>query len=108
MKREVLILRRAEIELNQIATWWARHRSVDQARRWLAEFSVAIDTLSTNPEQHALAQEDELFTFPLRQLLFGVSGKPTHRAIFSIEGEKVLVYTVRHLAQDVISSDDIK
>ncbi len=41
MKREVLILRRAEIELNQIATWWARHRSVDQARRWLAEFSVA-------------------------------------------------------------------
>ena len=107
MNYEVIVLRRAELDLNRNALWWAEHRDVDQALRWLDEFMAAIDTLVSNPERHALVREDELFPFPVRQLVFGVGSKPTHRAVFSVEGEKVLVYTIRHLAQDDLTADDI-
>jgi len=105
---EVILLRQAEIDLNRNSVWWAEHRSIHQAFRWLDGFTAAIDTLATNPNRHALAREDKLFPFPLRQLNFGVSSRPTHRAVFSVEGDKVLVYTVRHLAQNSLTPDDIE
>jgi len=105
---EVIILRQAEMELNRNALWWAEHRGGAQALRWLDGFVAAIESLTNNPERFAVVREDGQFPFPLRQLVFGVSSKPTHRAVFSVEGEKVLVYTVRHLAQDDITPDEIK
>lgn len=108
MSYEVIVLRRAQIELHQNALWWAEHRDVGQALRWLDEFTATLATLAHHPKRHAVAREDDLFPFPLRQLTFGVSSKPTHRAVFSVEGDKVLVYTVRHLAQDDLTPADIQ
>ena len=107
MSYEVIVLGRAELDLNRNAIWWAEHRDVDQALRWLDGFTAAIDTLASNPQRHALVREDDLFPFPVRQLVFGIGSKPTHRAVFSVEGEKVLVYTAGHLAQDDLTPDDI-
>ena len=33
--------------------------------------------------------------------------RPTHRAVFTIRGEEVVVLTVRHVAQPDLSPDDI-
>lgn len=98
---------KAKSELNQTAVWWAENRSLEQARSWLEGFEAAIQSLAENPEKHALAREDELFPFSLRQLLYGRGPKPTHRAIFRIRDDEVIIYGIRHLAQRDVSPKDV-
>ena len=87
------------MELIEASLWWAEHRSHKQASEWSRKFQDAIQTLSDNPERHQLARESDSFPFDLRQLLFGVSAKPTHRAIYRIRDQQVVVYGIRHVAQ---------
>lgn len=37
----------------------------------------------------------------LHELHFGLRNKPTHRAVFEIRGDEVIVHSVRHLAQRI-------
>ena len=39
-------------------------------------------------------------------LVYGVGRRPTHRAVFTVRSDLVLVLRVRHLAQKEISPDD--
>ncbi len=96
------------MQLYESASWWAEHRSVIQANRWLAEIETAIAGLSSEAGRHPLAREAESFSFPLHQLNFGVSGSATHRVIFSFDDARVLVYAVRHLSQTDLSRDVIE
>jgi len=59
----------------------------------------AISALAHEAEHHPLARESDAFDFPLRQLNFGVSGRATHRVLYSFDDVKVLVYAVRLLSQ---------
>lgn len=87
--------------------WWADHRSKRQADRWYAGFSKAIAGLSENPERHCQSRESDRFAYEIRNLPFGVGRRPTHHAVFAIRGEEVVVLTIRHLAQQDLSPDDI-
>lgn len=71
-----------------------------QAAGWLSEIEAAIQGLADTASMHPLACESGAFDFPLHQLNFGVSRKPTHRVLFSFDDARVLVYSVRHLSQD--------
>lgn len=93
------------MELIEASLWWAEHRSRGQATEWLCKFETAIQSLEDNPERHKLARESDSFPFELRQLLFGVASKPTHRAIYRIRGKQVIVYGIRHVAQQDMVPD---
>lgn len=110
MSHRVFFTSRAKQQLIQSAYWWAEHRSVDQAYRWLDGFEKAINLLQKNPEQHGLARENEIHAWPnrVRQLLYGLGSKPTHRAVFEIRSDVVYVLAVRHLAQDDLKAEDLK
>jgi hypothetical protein len=54
-----------------------------------------------------LAAEDGQFPLELRELRYGAGRRPTHRAIFSIKDDLVLVLAVRHLAQDRVQPHDL-
>jgi hypothetical protein len=41
-------------------------------------------------------------------LHFGLGSRPTHRAVFTIVNETVVVLTVRHAAQDRLQQSDRK
>jgi hypothetical protein len=43
----------------------------------------------------------------VRELHYGVRSKATHRAVFEIRGDEVIVYSVRHLAQRDLMADDM-
>jgi plasmid stabilization system protein ParE len=105
----VFVTSRAKRQLAQAALWWAEHRSPDQADRWLDGIEQAIAELAKNPEQHALAKENSFYDlpYPVRQLLFGLSTKPTHRAVFEIRGDTVYVVAIRHLAQDDLIAEEL-
>lgn len=96
----------AQKELIAAALWWAEHRSADQALRWLEGFEDAINSLAQDPENHSLARENSQYDSSLYQLHYGVSRKPTHRAVFRISGDTVEVLTIRHLAQRDLKPDD--
>jgi plasmid stabilization system protein ParE len=107
MKYTVVITHPAEIELATNAQWWAEHRSVDQAIRWYEGFLAAIQSLERNPDRCPLARENDRFDVEIRELHYGLGGRPTHRAVFNVEGNRVLVLTVRHGAQRDLTDDDL-
>ena len=107
MKYRVVLSPQAAGELEAAAQWWAEHRNEEQARRWYAGFSDAIFTLRQSPERCTLAAEDEEFPYEIRELHYGLSRRPTHRAVFTIIADSVVILTVRHASQDRISPDDI-
>ncbi|MFV2067987.1 MAG: type II toxin-antitoxin system RelE/ParE family toxin [Pirellulales bacterium] len=109
MTYRVIVLPRAERQLYEIALWWSENRSPEQAFRWLDGFEAAIAGLAESPDTYGIAREQELYDFPftVRQLLYGVEQKPTHRAIFEIHGDTVYVHAIRHLAQDEVTPGSI-
>jgi plasmid stabilization system protein ParE len=107
MTIRVVLTRRAERELEGAADWWATHRSSSQAARWYAGFSDALASLSRNPERCPLAPEDGRFPYEIRELYYGLGSRPTHRAVFTIRRDMVLVLTIRHAAQADLTEDDL-
>ena len=108
MTHRVIILPRAKRQLLDQATWWSENRSAEQAFRWLEGFERALDTLANNPERCRTARESAAFALVIRELHFGLGRRPTHRAVFEVRGDEVIVYTVRHLAQADLMADELR
>jgi plasmid stabilization system protein ParE len=104
----VIITRRAEREMHEAALWWATNRSREQAARWLAGLEKKLNTLSKAPTRFPLAAEHEHFPYELRELHYGVRGRITHRAVFTVAEDLVLVLSIRHAAQDELRPEDLR
>ncbi|MEZ6147605.1 MAG: type II toxin-antitoxin system RelE/ParE family toxin [Planctomycetaceae bacterium] len=108
MKYTVVMTPQASHELEGMADWWAENRFREQAGRWYTGISDEIDRLSENPQRWALSKESDDFPFELRELHFGLGRRPTHRALFTIAEEFVVILTIRHTARDSLTRDDIE
>ena len=106
MSYEVVILPRAKIQLYNSALWWAENRSQRQAADWLIGFETAITSLADTANTQPVARESSAFPFVVRQLIYGLGRSKTHRAVFEIRGDKVLIFAIRHLSQQDLTSDD--
>jgi plasmid stabilization system protein ParE len=102
MTYEVLIAARAEQEAQANHDWWAEHRSAEQAARWYDEFLAVVLSLGQNADHCSLAAENDRFPYEIRQINFGIGRKPTHRIVYTIRPNQVVVLRVRHLAQHEI------
>jgi hypothetical protein len=98
----------ARNELYDDAFWWSENRSADQAFLWLEGFQRAINSLAKNPERHPRSKESNDFPFELRQMLYGLRKKPTHRAVFEIRGQQPIVHGIRHLGRRDLSPDGLR
>jgi plasmid stabilization system protein ParE len=94
-------------KLREIAEWWAENRSPEQAARWLEAIAVAIENIGTNPRGFGLIEESDRFDDEIRQMLFGLGRKATHRVLFTIDEDEVYVIDVRHVAQRPITRGDL-
>ncbi len=106
MKYVVTVLPTAKRQLYAAASWWAEHRSSEQASRWLDGLEQSLASLEDHPERCGLARENDAFSFTVRQLLYGLGRKKTHRAVFEVRGSEVIVYAIRHVAQQDLTPDD--
>lgn len=107
MSLRVVITDQAERDMQAAFNWWAEHRSKRQADRWYAGLAKAITELAENPRIHCQSREQDQFNLEIRDLLFGLGRRPTHRAVFTIGVDEVVVLTVRHVSQPDLSPDDI-
>jgi plasmid stabilization system protein ParE len=104
----VTILPPARSQLLEQALWWSENRSAEQAYDWLEGFEQALASLSVSPERCSVARESDAFNFVLRELRYGLGRKATHRAVFEVRDDEVIVYSIRHLAQRDLTPDDVK
>lgn len=106
MTFRVSLSSRAERQLYSAALWWAENRSTEQAAQWLDGFQRELRSLSDDPERWSPAPENEVLPFIARQVLYGLHRKKTHRAIFEVRGDEIIVHAIRHLAQNSLSAED--
>ena len=106
MTFRVSLSSRAELQLYTNALWWAENRSTEQAVRWLDGFQRELHSLADDPHQWPLAPESEVLPFVARQMPYGVARRKTHRAIFEVRADEIIVHAIRHLAQETLSAED--
>jgi len=104
---EVSLTEQACRDIEDAHAWWAENRSAEQADRWYRELVGRIVGLEEAPQRYGFAPENPHFPYEVRQLLFGLSSVPTHRVVFTIRPDQVLVLRVRHVAQRPLASDDV-
>ena len=51
-----------------------------------------------------MALERDLLSQGIRQLLFGLGRRATHRIVFAVDDDAVIVLRVRHASQDALSA----
>jgi plasmid stabilization system protein ParE len=107
MSMDVVITEQAEGEMESAYRWWATHRSKRQADRWYTGLASAIADLSDNPKRHAISRKRDRFPYEIRDLLFGLGSRPTRRAVFTIRGNQVVILTIRHVAREDLSPEDV-
>lgn len=107
MIRDVVITKHAQRRIRQITGWYRRQSAV-AAADWYNGVIDAILSLEKDPERCELIPEHDRFQFsvPLRHLLYGSGREKTHRIIFVIRPDKVVVHEIRHMAQSELKPDD--
>ena len=108
MTYRVRLSHQAQIQLFNHADWWSQRRSLEEAAEWLVGIEAAMRGLSSNPERHGYAPEADRYGVEVRQLNYGLRRKKTHRAVFVIRENEVVVIAIRHLAQDDLSIVEIR
>ena len=98
MEYVVVVTDEAQRGIDEAVDWYAE-RSNDIAVRWLEALERAIETLESDPQRLPSAREAEHLGSDSRQINFGVGRKSTHRMVFVIRDDQVVIHAVRHLAQ---------
>jgi plasmid stabilization system protein ParE len=101
MKREVLLVRQAEADLDAILTW-LRNRSSSGARNWLAALEAALHWLEANAASCPHAPEDDWFVEEIRDHLFKTKRGRPYRLLFTVAGKQVRVLHIRGPGQDLV------
>jgi plasmid stabilization system protein ParE len=104
----VILTGPAKGDIRSAYQWWKENRSAEQADRWYRGIIDAARSLRRNPERCPPAAESDLLTQGIRQLLYGLGRKPTHRLVFAIDRETVIIFRIRHTSQDALSPDDLQ
>ncbi|MGD9721093.1 MAG: type II toxin-antitoxin system RelE/ParE family toxin [Pirellulales bacterium] len=97
----------AEVDIQSAYAWWCSNRSTEQADRWYECIRLAILDLADRADQFAIAPESDLVATGLRQRNVGIGRRPTHRVVFTVTSEEVVVIRVRHLAQDALMQSEV-
>ena len=86
---------RAKRDLDKILKWLLAQQAGDAGIHWFQGLRDALASLSNSPRRCGIAPENEVFSFEVRQLLYG--NKPhIYRILFTVEEDIVTVLHIRH------------
>jgi plasmid stabilization system protein ParE len=104
----VILTGPAKRDIQAAYNWWKENRSAEQADRWYKGILATTKSLRNRPQRCSLAAETDLLAQGIRQHHFGLGRRPTHRIIFAIDNNTVVVLRVRHTSQDALSAEDLR
>ena len=103
--KEVWLTSTAEHQLDEIAGWYASERP-EVAAAWFNGLLDKLKSLAENSLRYSIARESEALGVPFRQALYGVGRKNTHRILFTVRDDRVVVHMIRHVSQDDVNTSD--
>lgn len=103
---KVTITKPADDDIQSNYEWWRENRSKAQAEKWYDQIFKKLATLSHMPHRCPRSPESNKTGRSIHQMLFG-TGRPTHRIVFVIKDQMVVVLRVRGLSQDALESNDL-
>ena len=86
---------KADRDLNRILARLQNEFAGEAGLHWFQGMREATASLSSLPERCALALENNELPFEVRQLLYG-RRQHIYRILFTIEGNLVVVFHIRH------------
>ena len=95
----------AQIEIEEVCLW-IRERAPKAAEKWRDELIAKVEELSENPLRHRVAPESQSFSKEIRLLLFR-KRRGQFRIYFTIEGQRVVIPTVRRSARKPLEDEDL-
>jgi plasmid stabilization system protein ParE len=104
----LLVSQPAENDIEAAYQWWRDNRSADQAVRWYAGIRKVIVALRSTADRHPQAPESDLHPSGLRQVLFGLGSRATHRIVYTVDDDLVSVVRVRHASQDALTREELR
>lgn len=104
---KVKITDTATADIDEAFVWWAENRSKEQAKRWYSEVNLAIGSLKRMPERCPAVPETKLSIAGVKELYFGIGKHPTHRIVFVIDSDHVVILRIRHHGQDSLDPNDL-
>lgn len=93
-------------DIRHIARDISQRVSPSSAARWQHRIISKIQTLASLPERYPMADEAVELGLDLRFMIFGRK-RQRYRILYTIDGQTVNVYRVRHAAQDYLKPGDI-
>lgn len=98
----------AKEDVDQNHAWWGDNRSQEEADRWYVGVIAAMHELGKTADRHTFATEKSLHEQGVKQCSFGLSRRPSHRILYGIEGDEVVVYRVRAFKQDAVGPENLR
>ncbi len=97
---------RATNEFNDACDWYEQY-SPQVAEKWLDAVSQMLDRLESDPSRFPRASDAGVLDIPLQECYLGAGRRYTHRFVYAVRPDRVVVvYAIRHLAQDALSAED--
>lgn len=90
--------RAAEQQIRAAADRYAE-RSRQVAEDWFFGIKAAVLELASSAERFGVARENDQLPLELRERPYGLGKRITHRILFSIEEDHILVHQIRHVSQ---------
>jgi plasmid stabilization system protein ParE len=106
MARSVKLHPEAASDIRQIIRFISERVSSRSAEGWNARIEAAIERLASEADQWPQADDAADLSIDLREMLCGRRPQ-VYRILFTIDGDVVNVYRIRHAAQDRLSQDDL-
>lgn len=106
MTHRVTILPAAINDLATILEWVKSH-SEQGAAAWWVRWNSALKSLAAMPASHGFAPEDCDHAQEIRQILFRTRRGQTYRALFTIQGDEIVVLRIRGSSQDLLGAQDL-
>ncbi len=107
MTYPVVILPEVEDAVRRMAQWWAEHHSPREAEVWFNGVYDAFYELEDNARRFPLARENDQFPCDVRVMNYGVGSRPTHRVLYTIRPDAVVVISIRAAKQKDATPDDL-
>jgi plasmid stabilization system protein ParE len=102
VKRAITFSIRASCQIESIARWWRTNRSRVQAEQWREKLETAIAKLFDQADRYPKCLEPAIGGRDIREMLFGVGGKATHRVLFTVSVTEVHIAAIYHVAQEIV------
>ena len=100
----VTILGRAKRDFRSTLRYIAEH-SKPGAVAWAKAFDKALARLEQGAESFPQAAENEYIDFEVREILFKTRRGLVYRALFTIQGDEVLILHVRGPGQEFLTEE---